>query len=475
MKALLLAALFFSLAAPARAQDMALQGAGSPGSLVSIDRYLLPNGLEVLLLPDRHAPLVTVSVSYQVGSADEPPDRLGLSHLCEHLMFRGSKHVGGSHGGALSEAGDVHHNGATTFHRTSYFETVPNVNLATALWLESDRMGFLGDALDQDKLAAEREVVKNERRQLFDAAPYGLAEERLWHALFPAPHPYHGLVIGSPAHLDRVTLADVRAFLRRFYTPRNATLTLVGDFEPARARALVQKYFGSLPAGPAGPAGAADPAGDPARRGQARRGTAPPPLQRPIEIHHVERVGGAPRVMIAWHSPALYEPGDTTAQVLAAMLSASRASRLQRRLGRLASSVTAAQDSLRLQSVFKISVLARPGADLRRIVREIDAVLDELREGQIPEEEVRRASLRLRTQGAIEMQETAQQARRLLLLSREGDGADRAAVAQMGPLGLLRYTRVTPAEVSTLLREVLLPSRRVVLYAVPAPEEAASR
>lgn len=422
---------------------------------LAFEKYTLDNGLEVLLHVDHQVPLVTVNVWYHVGSFQEPRGKSGLAHLCEHLMFRGSKHVQASHQGILNEVGALDHNGSTTFHQTSYFETVPRVNLQTALWLESDRMGFLADALDESKLRNEREVVKNERRQLFETAPYGLAEEKLWHALFPWPHPYHGLIIGSMAELDAVTLADVQAFFRKWYAPSNATLALVGDFDGEQARRHIRRYFGTLPRRPRPPLLEVEPAA----------------LEREIVIHHREKVGTTAKVVLAWHSPAQRQPGDAAGEVLAAVLSGSRAGRLYRRLGGgrgLASAVSASQDSLRAQSVFKISAVLRPGVGPPRAVQEIDAVLDEVRRDGPSEEEIGRARLRLRTRSVAELQESAAQLRRL-------EAGDRLGGPEAPPERLIfddsaRHLQVSREDVVRFAREVLVRDRRVVLFAVPPVE-----
>src|SRR5215471_13520709 len=230
--------------------------AASP-PLVQLETYTLPNGLTVILSPDRRVPTVGVNLWYHVGGANETPGRSGFAHLFEHLMFQGSKHRTGNEqdfAGLLEAAGSSDLNASTWNDRTNYYETLPANRLELALWLESERMAFLLDGLDQSKLDTQRDVVRNERRQTVENTPYGKSEIRLVELLFPKPHPYFGAVIGSHEDLQAATLDDVKAFFRTFYVPANCSLVIAGDFDPAQARALVDKYFGPIPRSPRPPA-----------------------------------------------------------------------------------------------------------------------------------------------------------------------------------------------------------------------------
>jgi predicted Zn-dependent peptidase len=192
--------------------------------------------------------VVAVNIWYHVGAYDEQPGRTGFAHLFEHMMFQGSRDVPDDrHIAMLEEVGATGLNGTTSFDRTNYFETVPSHHLETALWLESDRMGFLLDKLTPESLETQRQVVMNERRQSIETAPYGLAEEKEWQALFPLPHPYHGAVIGSMADLQAASVADVENFFRRWYAPSNATLAIVGDVEIDEVIARVRARFERAP------------------------------------------------------------------------------------------------------------------------------------------------------------------------------------------------------------------------------------
>src|SRR5262249_12233999 len=215
--------------------------ASSP--LVQLETYTLPNGLTVILSPDHRLPIVGVNLWYHVGAANEGPGRSGFAHLFEHLMFQGSKHRPGNEqdlAGLLQAAGSSDINASTSNDRTNYYETLPANRLELALWLESERMAFLLDGLDQAKLDNQRAVVRNERRQTVENTPYGKADVRLTELLFPKPHPYFGAVIGSHEDLQAATLEDVKSFFRTFYVPANASLVIVGDFDPAQGHALVE-------------------------------------------------------------------------------------------------------------------------------------------------------------------------------------------------------------------------------------------
>src|SRR5215475_7512817 len=217
---------------------------------IPFEKYKLKNGLEVILSEDHTLPLASVNLWYHVGPANEKAGRTGFAHLFEHMMFEGSQHVGGKmHFSYLEAAGATDINGTTNFDRTNYYETIPSNQLELALWLESDRMGYLLGKLDIEKLSNQRDVVRNERRQSGENAPYGLVEEGLYHLLFPRDHPYHAQVIGSHADVEAAKLEDVREFFQQYYTPNNATMAIVGDFDKAAVKGLVEKYFGTIPAG----------------------------------------------------------------------------------------------------------------------------------------------------------------------------------------------------------------------------------
>ena len=246
------------VAANAGAQAKRTQAGKSPELRVDFTRETLPNGLNVIYHVDHSTPVAAVLLWYNVGSKMEEPGRTGFAHLFEHMMFQGSKNVAkGQHFSLLEAAGgrggaDI--NGTTNWDRTAYFETIPSNQVELGLWLESDRMATLLEAMDQAKLDNQREVVKNERRQSFDNQPYGIWVEKMGEAMFPEGHPYHHSVIGSMEDLDAATVEDVREFFRTYYAPNNAVLSIAGDFDSAGTRAMVEKYFTTIPRQPDPPA-----------------------------------------------------------------------------------------------------------------------------------------------------------------------------------------------------------------------------
>ena len=223
----------------------AAQQAGSGG--LTATEHRLDNGLRLVLSEDHLTPVAAVCLWYDVGSRQEVRGRTGLAHLFEHLMFQGSAQVTGNGHFELVQGAGGSLNGSTSFERTNYFETMPAHQLELALWLEADRMGSLLAALDEESLANQRDVVKNERRQRYDNVPYGTAYERMTALAYPEGHPYHHTPIGSMADLDAVTLDNARAFFRANYAPSNAVLAVVGDIDPEQTRRWVEKYFGSIP------------------------------------------------------------------------------------------------------------------------------------------------------------------------------------------------------------------------------------
>src|SRR5215210_2768587 len=240
---------------------------------IRFERHRLANGLRVVLSPDPSAPVVAVNLWYDVGSRNERAGRTGFAHLFEHMMFQGSANVPEMAHFALIEQAGGSLNGSTWLDRTNYYETLPAHYLELGLWLESDRLGWLLPAMTQEKLDNQRDVVKNERRWRVDNQPYGDWDERLQAMLYPPDHPYHHSVIGSMEDLDAVSLEDVEQFFRTYYAPNNAVLTLCGDFDPAEARRLIDRWFGPIPRGPAIPPLPGRPVLEPFKLGREVRHT----------------------------------------------------------------------------------------------------------------------------------------------------------------------------------------------------------
>ena len=327
---------------------------------IPFTRATLPNGLEVILHPDKRSPLVAVDVWFHVGSGNETPGKTGFAHLFEHMMFQGAKHIGEDvHFDILRQAGASGINGTTNSDRTNYFEVVPSNQLETALWLESDRMGYLLDTLSQTSLDNQREVVRNERRQRYDNVPYGKERFAIAEGLYPEGHPYRYLTIGKHEDIAGASVDDVSSFFRTWYAPSNATLLIAGDFEPADAMKLVQKWFGTFPKLPK----------------PATKVMVPPALKATVRKELTDDFARLPRVHYVWLSPAQLADDDVELDILADVIGAQGWGRLYKTLvveKQLAQSVMAYQGGQGFSGEFNIAVTLKPGAsrdEVERIVR----------------------------------------------------------------------------------------------------------
>lgn len=342
---------------------------------VPIESFRLANGLQVFLVEDHAIPVVAVNINYQVGSKNERPGRTGFAHLFEHMMFQGSQHWDRNYQRPLQEIGGII-NGGTNSDRTRYWEQVPAPYLERALWLESDRLGFLLEALNQERLDNQRAVVMNERRQNYDNRPYGTVNEKIGAALFPPNHPYAWPTIGWMADIEAATLADVREFFSQFYTPNNASLAIVGDFDPTAARELVGRYFGEI--APGGPV--------------SRVGRWVPELTDEIVIEIEDRVQ-LPRVTWAWPTAPFFDPDDAALEVFGRILGSGRTSRLYQELvhrRQVAQDVSAAQNSRQISGTFTVTMTPRPGISLAELESAAQTVLDQALEQGITGEELER-------------------------------------------------------------------------------------
>ncbi|HJW15083.1 MAG TPA: pitrilysin family protein [Thermoanaerobaculia bacterium] len=355
-------------------------GAQLPGPRkleVNYTEFTLPNGLNVILHEDHTVPSVCVDVWYYVGSAREKPGRTGFAHLFEHIMFEGSKHVKEGEFDRLLEAAGGDNNGSTAEDRTDYWETVPSSSLELALFVESDRMGYLLDVMSPARVDQQRDVVKNERRQSFENRPYGQATLKLSEALFPPNHPYHWPVIGSMEDLTAAGYEDVVQFFKSYYGPGNASLVVAGDIDPKEARRLVEKWFSEIP-----PGRRADPiAAPPAVLAEEKRLT----LEDRVEL---------PRLYMAWITPPHLHPGDAALDVLAGVLASGKNSRLYKRLVyelQVAQDVSAAQQSEQLASTFLITVTAREGHNLSEIESLVEEEINRVRNEPPAAREIERA------------------------------------------------------------------------------------
>ena len=350
---------------------------GTPVSNIPFEKLTLDNGLRVILHHDPSSPLIAVDIWYHVGSKDEQPGRTGFAHLFEHLMFMGSAHAPYPSFDAIMETWGGHNNGTTSNDRTNYYEIGPANLLETFLWLEADRLATLPVVITQEELDRQRKVVQNERRQSYENRPYGRAELVVPEKMYEPTHPYHWPVIGSHEDLEAATVADVRAFFDRFYRPSNASLVIAGDFEPARARALVERYFGWQAARPAPPQATATVR----------------PLVEDVRVTIGDRVQ-LPRLRFEWHSPALFAAGDADLDLAAHVLGGGKSSRLYKSLvfeKRIAQDAWAYQSSQLLSGLFGVGVTAKPGVGLEALEEATNAVIDELAARGPTEEELERA------------------------------------------------------------------------------------
>ena len=368
------------LAAPAGAQQPA--PARTSRLSVPYTMFTLKNGLTVILHEDHSVPIVSVNVWYHVGSANEKPGRTGFAHLFEHLMFEGSAHAKEGQFDSLLEAAGGDNNASTGNDATNYYINVPSNALDLALFLESDRMGTLLSIVNEELVNGQRDVVKNERRQSVENAPYGMAGVRISELMYPKNHPYHWPVIGYMEDLTAASAEDVREFFRKYYAPQNASLVVAGDIDPADARRKVEHWFSDVPAGKT-----ADPIEVP-----------PVALTSVVTETLTDRVQ-LPRLYLVWQTPALYAPGDAALDVLGSVLAGGKTSRLFKRLVydlEVAQSVSAFQASSSLGSTFNIVVTPRPSPDppatvLAKLKGLIDEELTALRAKPPTADEVSRA------------------------------------------------------------------------------------
>jgi zinc protease len=423
---------------------------------LKFEKYTLSNGMDVILHEDHSIPMVAVNIWYHVGSKNEEKGRTGFAHLFEHMMFQGSENHDDDFFKPLQKIGGSV-NGSTSEDRTNYWENVPSNYLELALWLESDRMGFLLPAMTQERLDNQRDVVKNERRERTDNSPYGHARELLLAMLFPDDHPYSWSVIGSMEDLSAASMEDVSNFFKQYYTPNNASLCIAGDFDPARTKMLVEKYFGTIPAGP------------PVERLEDWI----PDLDGEVRTVAEDDVELA-RLYYAWHSPAFYAPGDAEMDLLANVLTSGKTSRLYRSLvyeQQIAQDVVSYQASSEVSSVFNIQVTVREGHTLEEAEAAVDAELSKLLAEGITQEELVQA-------------QTAWEARFVRSLQQIGGFGGRAELLNryntyVGDPGVLawdmaRYTDATVASVQKYLDEYIDLNERAVLHMVPQGSLAAS-
>ena len=428
-------------------------GAQAPAPLeVPYRQFRLANGLNVILHRDTSIPSVAVNVWYYVGSANEKPGRTGFAHLFEHLMFEGSKHVPEGQFDILLEGAGGDNNGSTSNDRTNYVIDVPSSALELALFLESDRMGYLLDTMSPQLVDGQRDVVKNERRQSYENRPYGMASIELDKMLWPPAHPYSWPTIGYMEDLTAASYEDVVEFFKKYYAPNNASLAIAGDIDFDRTRALVEKWFGEIPGGTV-----VEP-------------VAPPPaILTGVQKKTMADKVSLPRLYLAWLTPRFYAPGDAALDITSSVLAGGKNSRLYKRLVyemQIAQDVSAFQQSGALGSQFQIIATARSGHSAAELQKVIDEELDRLRRDGPEPREVQRAVNQVESSFYQRME-------RIGSFGGKADQLNAYAFAGGGPdyfaEDLARYTSLRPADIQSAAVRWLPADRRVEL--VVEPEE----
>ena len=416
------------------------------------EKYKLDNGLEIILVEDHRLPLVAFNLWVHAGPRNEAAGQTGFAHLFEHLLFAGTKHIArGETDKLIDAAGGTDSNGSTNFDRTNYFFTLPSKELELGLWIKADMLGYMSDQVDDIALANQQDVVRNERRQSIENRPYGMTDEAAFEQLFPAGHPYRAVVIGSHADIQSIKLEDVKAFAKTYYRPNNATLVLAGDINPAQAKKLLQKYFGTLKAGAAVPPVV----------------VAQPVLTEEKRVQVQDRVELS-RLDIAWHTPAMFKAGDAELDVAANILGGGKASRLYKKLvyeRQMAQSVVAQQGSYSLGSIFSIEAVARAKQSLADIEALVDAELATLAKTPPSQEEVQRAVASIETGMLARLEKVGTLADTLNAYNQ--NAGDPNYIGK----DLARYRAVTPESVSAIVARYLGKTARVVVNTLPGVQQ----
>ena len=443
--------LAIALASPAFAQAPP----ASPQKIeVKYSQFTLPNGLRVILHEDHSVPMVTVNMWYHVGSGRERTGRTGFAHLFEHLMFMGSGHVKPGEFDQWLVAAGGDNNGSTTEDRTNYYIDVPSNSLELALFLESDRMGYLLETMTPKTVDAQRDVVKNERRQSYENRPYGQASITLTEMLYPEGHPYHWPVIGYMPDLTAASYEDVVAFFKKYYSPANASLVVAGDIEPAATRKLIEKWFGDVK-----PGEPAEPTSIPAA---VLKGVQKKTITDKVQL---------PRLYLSWLTPRLFAPGDAALDVVGDILAGGKNSRLYKRLVydmQIAQSVSASQASRALSSNFMIVATPRPGHTVEELQKVIDEEIAKLQREPPSEHELDRSINQWEASFYNRMESAGG-------FGGKGDQLNAYYTSTGDPdwfnEDLARYRSLSASDVQAAAAEFLLKDRRVELIVMPEPKQ----
>ncbi|MFO0589715.1 MAG: pitrilysin family protein [Polyangiaceae bacterium] len=441
-------------ASPALADEPAkpAPAASAPSKLsIPFTKYTLPNGLTVILHEDHALPMVSVNTMVRVGSRFEEAKRTGFAHLFEHLMFMGTRRVPTKMFDAWMEAEGGANNAWTSEDRTDYYSVGPARTLKLLLWLDADRFASLADDMNAEKLEAQRQVVRNERRQTSENEPYGKVELRLPELLYPEGHPYHHPVIGSHEDLEAAQVSDVVSFFKSYYAPNNCSMVVAGDFNPDEVKGWVQTYFGGVP------------------RAEVKAAPEVPAAKLTKVVREtIEDNVQLPKVVMAWPTAAQYGKGDAELDLLSTVLSNGKASRLYKALvydKPLAQEVSASQESGEKGSRFVVEAIARPGVKLDALEKAIDAELDKIRKQEIAANELSRAQNQYEMAFFSRLQSV--RGRAALLNQYETFKGDPGFIDQ----DLQRYRDATPAGVLAIVKSTLDPKGRVIIHVIPRKEE----
>jgi zinc protease len=414
---------------------------------VPYEQFKLPNGLNVILHRDNTVPRISVNVWYHVGSGSEKPGRTGFAHLFEHILFEGSKNVPEGKFDEWLEAAGASNNGSTTEDRTNYYEDLPGNALDLALFLESDRMGYLLDKLTEGTVNGQRDVVKNERRQSYENRPYGKAQLEFPALLYPKGHPYSWTVIGSMEDLTAASRQDVADFFTTYYNPANASLSIAGDIDLVEARKAVEKWFSDIPGSKPVP-----PKEIPAAfLAEEKR----PVLEDKVQL---------PRLMMVWLTPPNLQAGNAEVDVLGSILADGKNSRLYKRLVydlQIAQSVSAFQDSKKLSSEFYIIANAKPGIDLTQLEKVIQEEINKLKSENPQPRELQRVVNQLESAFINQIESSGRKADQL------NEYYYYAGNPDYFNENLQRYKAISTNDISAIARKYLIDNGRVVMSIVP--------
>ncbi|RCK72600.1 MAG: Protease, insulinase family/protease, insulinase family [Ignavibacteriae bacterium] len=417
---------------------------------IKFEKHILPNGLNLIIHEDHSIPIVSVNLWYHVGSGREKQGKSGFAHLFEHMLFQGSKNVEkGNHFKLIQDAGGTL-NGSTNTDRTNYWEILPSNFLELALYLESDRMGFLLDAMTQEKLDNQRDVVKNERRQNYENQPYGLASKIINENLYPPEHPYHWLTIGTQEDLSNATLEDVMEFFKKYYVPNNASLCIGGDINPKEVKKLVEKYFGEIP------------------RGNEIEKMKPwIPVLNENKYLTMEDNVKLPRIYINWLTVQHFTDDEAALDLLATILSRGKNSRLYKSLvyeKKIAQDVSAYNNSAEVSGSFGIVSTAKQGASLKEIEEVINNELEKVKLEGVSEKELELAKNETEANFIYRLQSLGGFGGRTDQLNRYN-----IFVGDPGYFNkdLERYKKVSVEDIKRVANVYLKQNGKVVLSAVP--------